>query len=107
MVASVIWIAFGLIAGMILVDWCAWYLTRRLQAARLAGTEQRFAYRISWFPIAAGVVIFAVGLAASVALGDWLVLIAVTWAAVLVAAPGAINLFRLSARRRSARHIVS
>lgn len=104
MVASVIWAAFGLIAGMILIGWCAWYLTRRWEAARLAGAELRFTRRISWFPVLVGVVILAVGLVASVDLGDWVVLIPVTCAGVLVVAPGAWNLYQLrrAADERSA-----
>ena len=102
----VIWIAFGLIAGMILVGWCAWYLTGRGEAARLAGTELRFTRRISWFPIVVGIVILAIGVTASVDLGDWLVLIPVTCAGVFAGAPGAMNLYMLkrAADRRGAAH---
>jgi len=104
MVAPVIWIAFGLIAVMILIGWCAWYLTQREEAARLAGTELRFIRRLSWFPIAVGVALLAVALAASVDLGDWVVLIPAIFVGLLTAAPGAMNLYKLrrAANGRSA-----
>lgn len=95
MVAPVIWIAFGLIAEVILIGWCAWYLTGREETARLAGTELRFTRRVSWFPIAVGIVIVAVALAASVDLGDWVVLIPAICVGLLTGAPGAWNMYQL------------
>ena len=90
-----IWAALVLVMGMAGVSVFAWYMTRRMESARQAGTEVRFARRASWIPIAVGVVIIAEGVTAAVITKGWLVLLPVTCVGLLTVILGVQALRRL------------
>lgn len=90
-----LWAALAMVTAMIGVSASAWYFTGRLESARRAGTQVRFARRAAWIPVAAGAVTIAEGVAAFVITGDWVVLPPTACLGLLTGAIGVRVLSRL------------